>query len=270
MAVITGTEIVPTTWESQRDADEIIKLATQCAGAAANGMTVCFVSETHNVGFDLRRRNAVLQGLANDDRIILVVERGMITGRAGTNVVEEDSGKATSSADSRNVSTLDLVKHHIKQTDRNYNKVVVFLFGDRHEGPIKTHIVGVFDNLNIRWIRCPSITDHIANEPVSHPATFSTVGMVPAGYVEHYPLNPDYLLQLLQKGRVHEAFNAELVAPSSLFSPQAYAFYFANQTYHNRVRGWVMAEGSADVSAIVRFNGAHVVKVVLIAKSAAV
>jgi len=266
MAALRQSKTFATSFVVTQDVEDI---ATQIRHTAANTVTtsplnVWFIGEAHDNDFDKRRRREVFDALADHPKIVLAVERSLVSVDDATNLVLENNG-LKSKDDGRNKQIVGFLEEKLENTPNA--RTVVFLFGQEHEFLICQHLLRQLPaTLGINWTSCLPIDMSLKDRLSYFPSLFSTVGKKPIGYCENN--GNDYLLKLLEKGYVHDHFNLDLYSAEqigSLFTKSIYAIYFKNDVYTSHQRRMIEREGTAAV-AIRRINGAYTAAAKIIKK----
>lgn len=267
MAILKQSSIFPTSFVVTRDVDDIVGQIKTAAGIPqmpGGSLNVFFLGEAHNNDFDIARRREVFEQLKNDNRIVLAVERTLVSQDDATNVVVE-MNDLKSVDDGRNRQIVGMVQEKFSSAANAC--VVVFFYGQEHEPHICKHMLKeLAPTLGLNWVTCLPIDVALKNRLSHFPSLFSTKGKRPVGYCENNGNN--YLLKLLEKGYVLEPFNIDLYAAAqvgSLFSKTIYAIYFKDDTYAKHQRKPVEQEGSSVVN-IKRISGAYTVVAKILTK----
>jgi hypothetical protein len=250
MATITGEVSFKTMWNLDRDVGDIVTTIENAITASKGVGTVFFIGETHKIGFDLDRRHRVYAHFVGDERVTIMLERGMNEVRQG-NVMQENNF-FESGSDARNEQVVMYLNNEL--TPATQARPILVFFGQEHEPRIKQLIAQTFPaTMRLRWVLVPTMGDFVANEPTT---AFNPAGLLPAGYVDCIQARLDYRLGLLKKGIVHEPFNLELVRTDCAMEALVWAVYFTDQAINGALRAEVSAEGTTAAN-FVRINGVH-------------
>ena len=266
MATLRQTKTFTTSFVVTQDIEDIVRdIRHQAQHALPGGpLNVWFIGEAHNSDFDKRRRREVFDGLANQPKIVLAVERTLVASGDADNVVLENND-LKSADDGRNRQIVGMVEEALSTQPAACT--VVFLFGQMHEHPVCQHLLRELPSTRtIDWMSCLPIEMSLKDRLSYFPSLFSTVGKRPIGYCEN--TGDNYLLKLLEKGYVHEHFNIDLYSAEQiglLFTRSIYAIYFKDDVYTAHQRRMLEREGTAAV-AIRRINGAYTTAAKLISK----
>jgi hypothetical protein len=250
MATIAGEITFTTRWLLDLDVQDIAITVNNAIKAPQGAGTVFFLGETHKIGFDLDRRAAVYQQFVGDERVTILLERGMPLLRRG-NVVQE-SNAYPSGDDTRNTQAASYLKEELDVS--GYARPILIFFGQEHEARLKALITQTYPaQARLRWVSIPSMGDHVAKEPTH---AFDPSGKVPAGFVPCDQTRLDHRLGLLKKGIVREPFNLELVRADGVFEALVWAVYFQDAALNARLRNEVSSEGTTEAN-FVRMNGVN-------------
>jgi hypothetical protein len=244
MATITGEIKFRTRWLLNLDVQDIITTVKNAVAVAKGVGTVFFIGETHKIGFDLDRRHAVYQAFAGNDRVTILLERGMEETRQ-SNVVQENNF-FSSNDDARNVQVMAYLTEELNSS--GYLRPILIFFGQEHEDRIKQLIAQRFPaDMRLRWVSVPTISDSVANEPNT---AFDPTGLFPAGYVDCVQARLDYKFGLLKKGIVHEPFNLELARQDCVMEALVWAVYFTTPRTNALKRREVQTGGTTTAKLV--------------------
>lgn len=210
---LVGTINWKSSFNSQKDGDELCVTMKNTWEKRYGGLTIFFLAEKHRDPFDGERSKIVFDEFSKQEyskRPCLAVERGLFQGATVPHLVFEGMTDLSSRDHRRNARIVSLLDDYRKE--EKSATIVIFFYGEEHLEPIKSELItNQPAGTNIRWISSLSFDTVVDRLEFSERARFDMRGREPAGYTvcDASDLTFCYL-RLLTKGQWFTRFMVPL------------------------------------------------------------